>query len=77
MKVTEEDVDAAATFMRRDDVGFAAKVTIVPAVLAEAFAAHRQSAERRALERAAEMAEDFWTDDCETIAQAIRALGDK
>lgn len=48
-----------------------------PDAVREAIKAVRQQGFDEAIEMAAKLAEDFWTDDCETIATAIRALGDE
>lgn len=79
-QVTEDDRQAAVRALVAHVAGRDREV-------AEIFATHRQSAERRALERAAEVAESeagAFTEDGEgdywialRISRAIRALGDE
>jgi len=51
--IKQADREAAAAFVRSDDCPITAKMTMRPDPLAEAFARHREAAEREALERAA------------------------
>lgn len=50
--IKQADREAAAAFVRSDDCPITAKMTMRPDPLAEAFARHREAAEREALERA-------------------------
>lgn len=52
MTITQADREAAGEFLRSDGCPLNAKMTIHPRALIEAFARHREAAEREAMERA-------------------------